>query len=104
MALGVWSAIAYGILAMVGGIIGYVQARSQASLISGLISGGLLILGGWLWGTGSPAGWALAIGVTVALVIVFVRRWQQTRKVMPALVMIVAGILALMAMVGALLG
>ena len=99
MELGVWSAIAYGILAAVGGIIGYAQARSQVSLISGLISGALLFLGAWLWSTGSAAGSGLAMGVTVALVIVFLRRWQQTRKAMPALLMVVTGLLALIAMV-----
>ncbi|NMF82925.1 TMEM14 family protein [Nodosilinea sp. P-1105] len=99
MELGVWSAIAYGILAAVGGIIGYAQARSQVSLISGLISGGLLFLGAWLWSIGSAAGSGLAMGVTVALVIVFLRRWQQTRKAMPALLMVVTGLLALIGMV-----
>ncbi len=98
MGLGVWSAIAYGILAAVGGVMGYVQARSQVSLISGLISGGLLLLGAWLWQAGSAAGSGLAMGVTVALVIVFLRRWQQTRKAMPALLMVVAGLLALIGM------
>jgi uncharacterized membrane protein (UPF0136 family) len=98
MTLGAWSAIIYGILAAVGGVVGYAQARSQVSLFSGLVSGGLLILAGWLWGLGWPGGAGLALGVTVALVIVFIRRWQQTRKVMPAAVMVGAGILALLGM------
>jgi uncharacterized membrane protein (UPF0136 family) len=38
------AAIAYGILSICGGIIGYVQAQSKPSLISGTISGLLLIL------------------------------------------------------------
>ena len=33
MNLGIIAAIAYGILAIVGGIIGYVQAQSKPSLI-----------------------------------------------------------------------
>jgi uncharacterized membrane protein (UPF0136 family) len=99
MMLGIVSAIAYGILAMIGGLIGYAQARSHASLISGLLSGVLLILGGWLWSQGSPGGAGLAMGVTVALVIVFMRRWWQTRKAMPAVAMIGAGVLALAGMI-----
>ena len=46
MSLGIITAIAYGVLALIGGIIGYVQAQSKASLISGSISGLLLIVAG----------------------------------------------------------
>ncbi|MDY7013531.1 MAG: TMEM14 family protein, partial [Cyanobacteriota bacterium] len=37
------AAIAYGLLALFGGIMGYVKVKSKASLISGTISGVLLI-------------------------------------------------------------
>ncbi|MBE9038201.1 TMEM14 family protein [aff. Roholtiella sp. LEGE 12411] len=42
MDLGIIATLYYGILALVGGIIGYVQANSQVSLLSGSISGLLL--------------------------------------------------------------
>lgn len=90
------AAIGYGILAAVGGILGYTQAKSQTSLISGIISGILLILGGISHQQGWGWGWWLALGVTVTLMIVFVVRWSQTRKFMPAGLMVVAGILALL--------
>jgi uncharacterized membrane protein (UPF0136 family) len=98
MSIGVFAAITYGVLAIIGGIIGYIQAQSKPSLISGLLSGLLLIIGGLLWYRGNSGGIALAMGVTVALVIVFIRRWMQTRKVMPALLMIAAGVLAFLGM------
>lgn len=98
MSLGALSAIAYGVLAAVGGLMGYAQARSQLSLISGLASGALLLLGGWLWQQGNAAGAPLSIGVTLALVIVFVRRYQQTGKFMPAGLMIALGAVALVLM------
>ena len=64
---GVVAAIAYGILAIVGGAIGYKQAQSQASLISGTTSGLLLILGGVARSLGQVWGLGLAAIVTVAL-------------------------------------
>lgn len=95
MSLGALAAIGYGILAAAGGLMGYAQARSQLSLISGLVSGALLLLGGWLWLQSNAAGAPLSLGVTLALVIVFIRRYQQTGKFMPAGLMIALGAVAL---------
>ncbi|WP_071187744.1 TMEM14 family protein [Trichormus sp. NMC-1] len=56
MNLGIVAAFGYGILSLVGGIIGYIQAKSKVSLLSGSISGLLLIfsaycqLQGQTWG------------------------------------------------------
>lgn len=102
MLTGIIAAFTYGALAIVGGVIGYLQARSLVSLVSGVLSGVLLLLGGLLWSQGNPAGAGLAIGVTAALVIVFIRRWMQTRKAMPAAVMIAAGGIAFVMMLGAI--
>lgn len=104
MPTGALYAIAYAALSAIGGLIGYVQARSHVSLISGLASATLLLLGAWLWQAGSAGGAGMAMGVTVALVIVFIRRWMQTRKAMPAVIMIVAGVLAFIGMGVSLMG
>jgi uncharacterized membrane protein (UPF0136 family) len=98
MSIGIVAAIAYGLLAALGGVMGYAQARSKPSLISGLFSGALLILGAVLWANGLPAGVGLAMGVTVGLIVVFIRRWMQTRKAMPALMMIATGTIAFVLM------
>jgi uncharacterized membrane protein (UPF0136 family) len=98
MSIGIIAAVVYGLLAAIGGIMGYAQARSKPSLISGLFSGALLILGAILWANGIPAGVGLAMGVTVGLIVVFLRRWMQTRKAMPALLMIAAGVIAFVVM------
>lgn len=98
MTLGIIAAIAYGILAIVGGIIGYVQARSKASLISGSISGLLLLFGAAMRSQGQDWGSILAIVVTVVLVIVFAMRLAKTRKFMPAGLMTVLGVAALVVM------
>ena len=98
MPTGALYAIAYAALSAIGGLIGYAQARSQVSLVSGLVSAGLLLIGAWFWQAGSPGGAGLAMGVTAALVVIFIRRWMQTRKAMPAAIMIAAGLLAFVGM------
>lgn len=95
---GVVAAITYGILAIVGGIIGYVQAKSKASLISGIISGLLLIIAGVMQLQGQGLGLILAIVVTIALIIVFAMRLAKTRKFIPAGLMTALGVAALVVM------
>ncbi len=98
MNLSIVAAIAYGVLSIVGGIWGYVKSQSKASIISGSISGALLIatgiakLQGFTWG--QPAGLAIA-GL---LVVVFIVRLVKTKKFMPAGLMIIAGLATLAAM------
>ncbi|MBD1904066.1 hypothetical protein NDI37_22055 [Funiculus sociatus GB2-A5] len=99
MNLGIISAIAYGILAIIGGIIGYSQAQSKVSLISGIVSGVLLILGGVMQLQGQAWGLILATVVTAVLVIVFAVRLAKTRKFMPAGLMSVLGLVTLAVMI-----
>ena len=99
--IGIVAAIAYGILAIAGGIFGYVKAQSLPSLISGVVSGGLLVAGGVGQAQGQGWGWMLSTGVTIALIMVFTLRLWKTQKVMPAGLMLGAGIAALL---GLLLG
>lgn len=95
------AAIAYGILAVVGGILGYLKVQSKPSLISGIVSGALLVVGGIAAAQGASWGLTLSTIVTIALIIVFALRLWKTRKFMPAGLMLVAGIVALL---GLLLG
>lgn len=95
MDLGIIATIAYGILAIVGGLIGYVQASSKASLISGSISGLLLIVSGVMQLLGQAWGLILATIVTAVLIIVFAVRLAKTRKFMPAGLMTILGVAAL---------
>ncbi len=88
----------YGILAIVGGAIGYQQAGSQASLISGVISGFLLLIAAYMLYGRSPAGPLLAGVVSLVLVIVFIIRLAKTRKFMPAGLMIIVGVINLISL------
>ncbi|MBH8551571.1 hypothetical protein I8751_04105 [Nostocaceae cyanobacterium CENA357] len=93
------AALAYGILAIIGGVIGYRQANSQVSLISGSISGLLLIVAAYFQFQGQTWASILAVGVTAVLVAFFAFRLAKTRKFMPAGLMILLGTLALAVMV-----
>ena len=104
MNLGIIAAIAYGILAIIGGIIGYVQAQSKASLISGSTSGLFLIFAGVMQLQGKDWGLILATVVTTVLIIVFAIRLAKTRKFMPAGLMSVLGLVVLGVMVNQLVG
>ncbi|WP_265273016.1 TMEM14 family protein [Nostoc sp. KVJ3] len=99
MNLSIIAAFAYGILAIAGGIIGYIQARSRVSLLSGSISGLLLILAAYFQLQGQTWGSILAVLVTGVLVVVFAFRLAKTRKFMPAGLMTILGIVALVVMV-----
>ncbi|MGB7440424.1 MAG: TMEM14 family protein [Coleofasciculaceae cyanobacterium] len=87
--------LAYGILAMVGGVIGYLKVKSKMSIISGVISGLLLVFGAILQLQGHSWGLTLAAIVAAALVIVFTIRLAKTRKFMPAGLMMIAGVVSL---------
>ncbi|MBE9185877.1 hypothetical protein IQ270_14535 [Microcoleus sp. LEGE 07076] len=104
MNLGIAAAIGYGALTVVGGIIGYIKAKSQASLISGLISGSLLIFAGSAQLMGQSWGLTLAAAISAVLVIVFILRLVKTRKFMPAGMLILASFASLGAIVYELSG
>ncbi len=89
------AAVGYGILAGAGGVLGYLKARSQVSLVSGLISSLLLICSGIAHQQGAGWGRGTAVGITIALIIVFSLRLVKTGKFMPAGLMVLAGVLAL---------
>jgi uncharacterized membrane protein (UPF0136 family) len=76
----------FGLIAIVGGAMGYARAQSKASLIAGAISGALLILAGLLMP--SLVGSILALVVSVLLLAYFARSYVAKRKPMPAIPMI----------------
>jgi uncharacterized membrane protein (UPF0136 family) len=97
MNIGIIAAIAYGLLALLGGVMGYQKAKSKISLISGGISGVLLILAGILALNGIDSGLILAAFISAVLIVVFTVRLIKTKKMMPAGLMIVTGLIALIA-------
>jgi uncharacterized membrane protein (UPF0136 family) len=91
------ASISYGLIALIGGIFGFIKSQSKASLISGSISGLLLIGAGGLQLNGFEWAKWLGLAIASALVVVFIVRWVKTQKPMPAVVMIFAGVLSAIA-------
>ena len=87
--------IIFGLLTIVGGIIGYVRAGSVISVIAGSISGILLLVAAWLMPDHQAAGLIVALIVSVLLAGQFVPKFFSTHKVMPAGLMSVLSVLGI---------
>ncbi len=106
-ALGSVVLLVYAVLMIAGGFIGYRVAGSRASLISGTISG-LLLLGAFVWSRFSPNSGGIVssrlysngpfvAGAIIALLlsVVFAMRLAKTHRFMPSGMMLAVSILAL---------
>ncbi|MGI9469627.1 MAG: TMEM14 family protein [Rubripirellula sp.] len=84
----------FGAFVIFGGVMGYVKASSKASLIAGGITGGLLLLSAFLVTQDSTAGKILGIVVSLVLLSQFGPSLFKKFKVMPNLLIVVLGSLA----------
>jgi uncharacterized membrane protein (UPF0136 family) len=75
--------IIFGILTIVGGLIGYLKAGSTISLVSGAIAGVLLLLAAFLLPIHLGAGLIIALIVSLLLAGRFIPHLIKTGKVMP---------------------
>lgn len=87
--------LVYALLVAIGGIVGYVKAGSQQSLISGLVSGVALAIAWFLSLQNPAAGFALAAFLAMGLLIVFAIRFRKTGKFMPAGLMAALSLIAM---------
>ena len=87
--------IIFGLLTIAGGVIGYVKAGSTISLISGSISGLLLLLAAFLLPGNPVAGLALGGIVSLLLIGYFLPTFFHTGKMMPAGMMSLLSILGM---------
>jgi len=86
--------IIFGLLTIVGGVIGYVKAGSTASIVAGGIAGIALLVAAFVI-PGNPAlGLILAGIVSLVLAARFIPNFMQTGKIMPA------GLMALLSAIG----
>ena len=84
----------YGVLLMIGGLMGYVKAKSVPSAVAGLVCGLLALFLGYdyTWHFAPYAALILAL----ALIFIMGRRYLRTRKPMPAApIVVLSGIVAI---------
>ena len=84
----------FGILMIVGGIMGFVKSRSKASILSGSIFGLLLMACGYFMMNGNLRASQFAFGLSVVLILIFVQRFKASKKFMPAGLMLILSVLA----------
>ena len=85
--------IVFGILTIVGGLIGFLKAKSTISLVSGGISGALLLVAAYLFPTQFMAGVIIALLVSVLLAGRFVPNLIRTGKIMPDAMMSILSVI-----------
>ena len=86
--------IIFGLLTIIGGVMGYVRAGSMASIIAGSVSGILLLVAAFLMGNNPVAGLALAGVVSILLAGRFVPAFLKNGDFMPA------GMMSILSVIG----
>jgi uncharacterized membrane protein (UPF0136 family) len=89
--------IIFGVLTVVGGVIGYVKAGSVASIIAGSITGVLLLVAAFLLPDHRAAGLATAFIISLLLAAQFVPKFIRAGRVMPAGMMSILSVIGLIA-------
>ena len=90
----------YAALLLVGGILGFVRAKSVPSLAMGAVAALFSIFAALMMSTHhTRRGLALGIVISLVLGIFFFQRYQETKKPMPALLVLVVSIIVLLASV-----
>ena len=81
----------YGVVLIIGGIMGYVKASSVVSLIAGLVCGviALLLAYYYTWHFAPHA----ALLLSLVLIFIMGGRYLRTRKAMPALLVVVLSLI-----------
>ena len=85
----------YGLISIVGGIVGYAKARSVASLIAGSVSGIVLLACAYGLMHGSRAAAIVSAVMAIALGGRFFGVWLRKRRVMPDLIMVFGALIVL---------
>lgn len=91
--------VAYALFCMIGGIVGYVKAKSRASLVSGSAAGLALAAASYGMSQGNSIARLVIVFVAVLLGARFLRTWLKTRRLMPDLLMIILSLATLIAVI-----
>lgn len=88
--------IVFGVLTILGGLIGYLKAGSTISLVAGSIAGVLLLVGAFLIPSHQTAGLVIALIVSLLLAAQFVPKLFSGGKFMPAGMMSILSVLGIL--------
>jgi len=89
-----WSILIYALVVLLGGVMGYLKAKSKISLFAGVGSGIALIVA-WLVFRQTPlVGLGMATVIALILFFVFVSRFFRTRAFMPSGLMMIFSLAA----------
>ncbi|HEY9796893.1 MAG TPA: TMEM14 family protein [Leptolyngbyaceae cyanobacterium] len=89
-----WSILIYALVVLLGGVMGYLKAKSQVSLLAGVGSGVALLVAWFVCRQIPLAGLGIATLIGLILFVVFVMRFSRTRAFMPAGLMMVFSLVA----------
>ena len=74
----------YAVLLIVGGVMGFLKARSRASLIAGVVSGLVALVAIYIAARhNEDGGYSIALILAIAMFIFFAPRAMTARKFMP---------------------
>jgi uncharacterized membrane protein (UPF0136 family) len=81
----------YGVVLILGGLMGYLKAKSVPSLVAGVVCGVIALLLGYYytWHFAPHA----ALLLSILLIVVMGRRFLRTRKPMPALPVVILSLI-----------
>jgi len=91
--------IIFGLLTIIGGVMGYLKAGSMASIIAGSLSGILLLVAAFLLPNNVVAGLALAGLVSIALAGRFLPGFLKSGDFMPAGMMSILSVIGIIIVV-----
>jgi uncharacterized membrane protein (UPF0136 family) len=89
--------IVFGVLTIIGGIVGYTKAGSVASIIAGSITGVLLLVAAFLLPEHRMVGLATALIVSLLLAAQFLPKFLRTGRMMPAGMMSILSVIGIIA-------
>jgi uncharacterized membrane protein (UPF0136 family) len=89
-----WFILIYGLIVLLGGVMGYAKAKSKVSLFAG-VGSGIALLIAWVLSDQLPlVGVGLATLIALILSVVFIRRFLSTRAFMPSGLMMLFSLVA----------
>ena len=95
MTLAVVVVTIYGLFTVIGGVLGYLKAKSRPSLIVGSLMGLILLFAAYRMKEGNPIAPMVAVGVAILLGGRFFITWKTNHRLAPDLLMVLLSLVTL---------